>query len=105
MSFRSMMRNGNGAGKAFAIPIVAAVAAALLAGCSDSQTQCVDANGNVLPDSACQSTSSSPGSAGYIRPHWATTGYSGGGSDESDDTSRGGFGESGDAHGGFGGGE
>jgi hypothetical protein len=48
----------------------AVVAAVVLTGCShDTQRNCVDQNGVVLPDSACRSTY--VGSGGYYRyPHW-----------------------------------
>jgi hypothetical protein len=83
------------------LTIVAAVAAAIVAGCSQ-QRQCVDAQGNPLPDSACQS----PATSSYHYPHYVYTGggggYSGGGYSRSygSSTVRGGFG--GFGHGGGG---
>jgi hypothetical protein len=44
---------------------VATIAAVALTGCGERR-DCVDVNGNVLPDSACTSGSY----AGHIYPHW-----------------------------------
>jgi hypothetical protein len=83
------------------LTIVAAMAAAIVAGCGQQQ-QCVDASGRPLPDSACRSSSS----GAYSYPHYVYrsggSGYSGGGySGGYSATVRGGFG----GFGGHGGGE
>ena len=52
--------------------LLAAVAAVVLTGCShDTQRNCVDQNGRVLPESACSGASSGGyGGSSYRYPHW-----------------------------------
>jgi len=102
--------------------LICAVAGLILSGCdSDSVTRdCVDANGNVLPDSACTNgTTVFHGGGGYSYPHYVYGGTRSGGqvlggstsdpgvsytivSGSSGDVVRGGFGGFGEGHG-FGG--
>ncbi|BDI30139.1 hypothetical protein CCAX7_21900 [Capsulimonas corticalis] len=61
--------------------LLSAIAAAVvLTGCGqDTQRNCVDQDGRVLPDSACQSTYVGGGTGYYRYPHWVYGGSRSGG--------------------------
>jgi len=78
------------------LTIVAAMAAAIVTGCSQNTRRCVDASGRPIPDVACRAS----GGSGYSYPHYIYTRGSswnrstswGGSQGTSGSTVRGGFG-------------
>jgi len=73
--------------KSVTLSVMVLMASSLAAGCSHQQ-QCVDANGNPLPDNACRSTST----VHYNYPHWIYRSGSSFGGGNYGTTVRGGFG-------------